>query len=277
MGGGFPGGATFSFGGPGGGFGGFQPRDANDIFASFFSQMGGGRGGGGMFGGGNDSDEEMGGGGGGMGGHPFGGMFGGMGGGMGGGGARRQAGPKKQPPIKHTLSLSLEDLYHGVTKKMKITKTRTDAKGNTESIPKIIEIPIKRGYKSGTKLTYDCEGDERPGEIPADIIFEIVEAPHPRFKRKGDDLVYSRTLTLTQALTGTRFNLVSIDGSTLEIDTANDGVIAPGQHKVIRGKGMPNSKTGAYGDLIIEFQVSFPKGTKLSQEQKDKIIEARIP
>lgn len=288
--GGFPGGASFSFsssgGGPGGGFSGFRPSDANDIFRQFFGSMGGGRGGGGMFnfgggGGGGDSDDEgMGGNGGGMGGHPFASMFqqmGGGAGGMGGMGGGTPRGPKKAEAIKHKITLSLEDLYTGITKKMKITKTRTDANGRSESIPKVIEIPIKRGYKAGTKLTYEREGDERPGVIPADIIFEIEEAPHPRFKRKGDDLIHTRPISLTQALTGTRFNVVGIDGSNIEVDTTADGVIAPGQHKLIRGKGMVNSKTGGYGDLIIEFEVVFPKGAKLTQEQKQKIVEAKLP
>jgi DnaJ-class molecular chaperone len=56
---------------------------------------------------------------------------------------------------------------------LKITKSKYDASGKVEQVPKIIEIPVKRGYRAGTKLTYEREGDERPGEIPADIIFEI--------------------------------------------------------------------------------------------------------
>lgn len=119
-----------------------------------FGGMGGG--------GGGDSDDESGGGGGGM--PPgFGGMFGGMGGGMGGMGGMgggMQRGPKKNAPIKHKITVSLEDLYTGLTKKMKITKTKTDASGRTESVPKVIEIPIKRGYKGGTKLTYEREGQQ---------------------------------------------------------------------------------------------------------------------
>lgn len=276
--GGFPGGATFSFGGPGGGgFSRFTPRDANDIFAQFFGGMGG-RGGASMFGGGSDDDEDMGRGGmGGMG-NIFNMMGGGGMGGMGGAGGPRSRGPKKNPPIKHNLPLTLEDLYTGVTKKMKITRTRTDESGRTETIPKIIEIPIKRGYKAGTKLTYEREGDERPGEIPADIVFEIVEQKHPRFTRKGDDLIHKRTLKLQEALVGTRFTVLAIDGSTVEVDTTNEGIVTPGQHKLIKGKGMPNSKTGQLGDLIIEFEVSWPpRGTKLSQQQKQKIMEAQLP
>lgn len=139
-------------------------------------------------------------------------------------------------------------------------------------------VQVKRGYKSGTKLTYEREGDERPGEVPADIIFEIQEAKHPRFTRRGDDLVHKRTVKLADALCGARFTVQAIDGSSVEVDTTEDGVVTPGQHKVVRGKGMPNSKTGAVGDLIIEFDVAFPtRGTKLSQAQKQKIREAELP
>lgn len=102
------------------------------------------------------------------------------------------------------------------------------------------------------------------------------EAPHARFRRKGDDLIAKRTLTLTQALVGVKFNLLAIDGTQLEVDTTNDGVVAPGTHKTIRGKGMPNSKSGSFGDLIIELDVAFPKGAKLSPEQKQKIIDAKL-
>jgi DnaJ-class molecular chaperone len=63
---------------------------------------------------------------GGMGGDPFGGMggmggpFGGMGG-MGGMGGRPQ-GPRKDPPIEVKLACTLEELYSGTTKKMKINR-----------------------------------------------------------------------------------------------------------------------------------------------------------
>lgn len=118
--------------------------------------MGGGRGGGrgggmgGMFGGGggggSEDDEDMGQGGGMPGG--LGGMFGMGGGGMPGmGGGGRARGPQKAPAIKHVLTLSLEDLYKGTTKKMKITKTKTDAQGRTEQVPKVIEIPVRQSRR----------------------------------------------------------------------------------------------------------------------------------
>ena len=94
--------------------------DPNEIFKNFF---GGGRGFGGAFGGGGlhgddpfDAFDEMFGRGGGIRG-AFGGQQGMSGVGMGGGLGRR--GPQKHV---HNLNCSLSELYHGATKKLKITR-----------------------------------------------------------------------------------------------------------------------------------------------------------
>lgn len=291
--GGFPGGAggfQFNFGGPGGGGGGgggFRPGDANDIFAQFFSGMGsmGGGGMGGMRGarGGTGSGAA--------GGHPFASMFGGMGGGGGGDeddeemggmggtggfGQRNNRAPQKAPPIKHKLRLTLEELYSGCTKKMKITRNRVDDRGQLQPSAKVVEIAVRPGWKAGTKVTFEREGDERQGEIPSDIVFEIAEAKHARFTRRGDDLVYKRAVTLTEALVGVKVRVAALDGSTVEVDVSEGGIY-PGLTRTLKGKGMPVSKReGQFGDLIVEFDVIFPK-TKLTQAQKQLILDAKLP
>lgn len=64
--------------------------------------------------------------------------------------------------------------------------------GPTRSEDKILEITVKPGWKAGTKVTFNDEGDRKPGHIPADIQFVIKEKPHPRFKRDGNDLIYTQ-------------------------------------------------------------------------------------
>lgn len=258
--GGMPGGFSFNFGGmPGGGAGGggFQPRDPNDIFSQFQSMFGGGGMGRG-FGGNPMEDDDMSG---------FGGMPG-----MSGMGRRP---PQKAAPVKHLLHVSLEDLYKGVTKKMRITRQRADASGKLVPTPKVVEINVKAGWKAGTKITFPGEGDEGQGP-PADVVFEIAETKHPRFVRKGDDLIHKRTLTLTQALCGCKVQILGIDGSTIEADLS-DLALYPGFTKTIIGKGMPLSKQpGKFGNLILEVDVLFPK-TKLTAEQKQLITQAKLP
>jgi len=60
-------------------------------------------------------------------------------------------------------------------------------------------------------------GDERPGRIPADIVFTIAESPHPVFKREGNDLVYTARLPLADALSGTTVNFMHLDGRPVSV------------------------------------------------------------
>ncbi|KAF6261965.1 hypothetical protein COO60DRAFT_1293650 [Scenedesmus sp. NREL 46B-D3] len=257
-------------GGPsGGGDHHFNFRSADDIFRDFF-------GGGGM--GGGDPLASIFGGMGGMGGGPFGGMggmggghpFGGMGG-MGGGpmGGMHQ-GPIKDKPITRQLNCTLEELYSGSTRKMKITRTIFDGSGRSKrSVEEILELNVKPGWKKGTKLTFQQKGDERPGHIAADMVFLIEEKPHARFKREGDNLVMTKRISLSDALCGTEFPVQLLDGRTITVSTRDD-VITPQANKIIRGEGMPISKQpGSKGNLVIKFDVAFPR--QLNGSQKEQI------
>jgi long-subunit acyl-CoA synthetase (AMP-forming) len=63
-------------------------------------------------------------------------------------------------------------------------------------------INIKPGWKKGTKVTFACEGDEGLNLVPADICFVLEEAPHDKFEREANDLVYTAHIPLADALTG---------------------------------------------------------------------------
>jgi len=177
------------------------------------------------------------------------------------------SGPRKAPPVNRELPCTLEELFNGTTKKMKITKTLLNASGKEMKAEKVVTIDIKRGWKAGTKVTFPEEGDEKHGIIPADIIFVIEEKPHSRFVRQGDNLVYTARLYLHQALTGHTVELYTLDNRTLKVPITE--VVYPGYQKIVSGEGMPNQKTGAKGDLYIKFDIIFPKS--LSDQQKAQI------
>lgn len=132
----------------------------------------------------------------------------------------------------------------------------------------IVEINIKPGWKSGTKITFAERGDEYPGKIPADMVFEIEELPHPIFKREGNDLVMNHTVSLKEALVGTHVNVTTLSGRHLKVNVRD--VIAPNYEKRVKGEGMPNSKDpNVKGDLVIRFRVRWP--SSLSEQQKAQL------
>lgn len=137
---------------------------------------------------------------------PFGAFGRGRLGGMGGfqksfratpGAHHRAEAKKKDPPVVHELKLSLEEVFSGCTKKMKISRKRLSPDGRTvHSEDKILMVDIKRGWKEGTKITFPREGDETPTNIPADVVFVVKDKPHPVFIRDGSDIIYPAKISL---------------------------------------------------------------------------------
>ncbi|KAM3697489.1 hypothetical protein ACJW30_06G117000 [Castanea mollissima] len=241
----------------------FNPRSADDIFAEFFGFSAPFGGMGGMGGGG--------GGGGGMRGPRFSsGIFGddgfaSFGEGGGGGGFMHQGAPRKAPPIESRLPCSLEELYKGATKKMKISREIADISGKTIQVEEILTIDIKPGWKKGTKITFPEKGNEQPNVIPADLVFIIDEKPHSVFTRDGNDLIVTQKISLAEALTGYTVHLTTLDGRTLTIPINN--VIHPNYEEIVPREGMPIQKDPTKkGNLRIKFNIKFP--TRLTSEQK---------
>jgi len=72
---------------------------------------------------------------------------------------------------------------------------------------KVLEVVVEKGMQHSQKITFPGEADEAPDTVTGDIIFVLQQKEHPKFKRKGDDLFYEHTLTLTEALCGFQYVL----------------------------------------------------------------------
>ncbi|MGH0152981.1 UNVERIFIED_CONTAM: hypothetical protein FKN15_059544 [Acipenser sinensis] len=108
---------------------------------------------------------------------------------------------RQDPAINHQLKVSLEEIYSGCTKRMKISRKRLNPDGGSfRTEDKILTIEIKRGWKEGTKITFPREGDESPNTIPADIVFVIKDKPHAHFKREGSNIIYRVWVSLRQRI-----------------------------------------------------------------------------
>ncbi|KAM9456419.1 dnaJ homolog subfamily B member 13 [Clarias gariepinus] len=174
--------------------------------------------------------------------------------------------------IERDLHLSLEDLFHGCIKKIKISRRVMNEDGQTSSIKdKILTITVKPGWKEGTRITFPKEGDQGPNSIPADIVFIVCQKPHPLFARQNNDLIYTENISLEKALTGFSVEIETLDGRLLNVPI-ND-IVCPQYSKLVPGEGMPLPNNPAErGDLIIQFKTHFPQ--KLSPEKKLLIKQA---
>ena len=77
------------------------------------------------------------------------------------------------------LKVTLEDIFNGVTKRMKINRNRRQPNGSYKKEDKILTIDIKKGWKEGTKITFNGEGDEKPNHSAGDVIFVLKVSSGP--------------------------------------------------------------------------------------------------
>lgn len=165
---------------------------------------------------------------------------------------------QQDPPVEHDLYVSLEDIEKGCTKKMKISRTVTQADGMPRKEEKVLNITVKPGWKTGTKITFQNEGDRLPGKIPADIVFTIRDKPHSTFKREGSDIRYTAKISLKDALCGTHLKVPALSGAAVSVNTVGE-VIKPATVKRISGRGLPYPKEPSRrGDLLVAFDIKFP-------------------
>lgn len=179
--------------------------------------------------------------------------------------------PTRSQPKQYVVDLkvTLEDILRGGRKKLKVTRQRFGAHQRIQE-EKILEVAIKPGWKDGTKITFSGEGDqESPSKAPGDVVFIVKTQPHPRFVRNGDHLIYATKITLAEALTGKKVPIDLLDGRKILVNC--QPVITPNYRKLVANEGIPNSKTGERGDLIIEFDIVFP--SRLGADQAEKIAQ----
>ncbi|CAI8591536.1 unnamed protein product [Vicia faba] len=177
---------------------------------------------------------------------------------------------RKPPEVEKKLQFSLEELCFGCVKKIKVTRDVIKHPGVIVQEEEILKIEVKPGWRKGTKITFEGVGDEKPGYLPADIVFLIDEKKHPLYRRDGNDLEIGVKIALVDALSGCSIPIPLLGGETMNISFENT-VIYPGFEQVIKGQGMPNPKNNSTrGDLHVKFLINFP--TDLSDEQRNEAV-----
>merc|ERR1719199_700474 len=92
--------------------------------------------------------------------------------------------------------------------------------------------------------------------IPADVVFVVEAEEHDVFERSGNALVMTSAIKLIDALCDSAVSVPTLDGRVLSIPLPE--VVSPEYTKTIEGEGMPSSKTGKKGSLVIKFKLIFP-------------------
>jgi len=170
--------------------------------------------------------------------------------------------------IERPLPVTLEEMYHGTHKKMKMQQKAFDENGKRTVKDKIMEMDIRPGMKKGSKIKFANVSTTEEG-ARQDLSFVVEEKKHPLFTRDNDDIILTLDLDLKEALTGWKRTVTTIDGKNINIEKA--GPTQPGSSDTYPELGMPTKKAGKRGNFVVKYSVKFP--TYLSPEQKAKLKE----
>ena len=107
------------------------------------------------------------------------------------------------------------------------------------------------------------------GRTKGDIKICINIQEQDDFYKEGNDLVYTKKLTLKEALCGFEFNIQHINGRIYSLGNTNNLVIHPKFKKYIPELGF--QRNGEKGNLVIKFEVEFPE--TIDEEKKSKLAE----
>lgn len=128
-----------------------------------------------------------------------------------------------------------------------------------------IDIDIRKGHTKDMPILYKGYANEYPNKITGDLIIIISDEPNNKFKRVDNNLIYNMDIKLVDALTGIKKEITHLDGKKIYIEYEN--IIKPNTKKIIKGQGMQTSN--GVGDMIIQFNVKFPK--KIDNKIKNEL------
>lgn len=119
-----------------------------------------------------------------------------------------------------------------------------------------VEIRIPPGARNGSRLRVPGKGNAGTmGAPPGDLYINTKVEEHPFFKREGDNIEIKVPITVSEAALGSKIEVPTIDGRTLlKIPQGTKN----GQRFRLREKGVPNSRTNARGDQIVEVAIEAP-------------------
>ncbi|KAF4364532.1 dnaJ protein ERDJ3B [Cannabis sativa] len=132
-----------------------------------------------------------------------------------------------------------------------------------------VTVDIEKGMQDGQEVLFYEDGEPIIDGEAGDLKFRIHTAKHDRFKRVGNDLHATVTITLVQALVGFEKTLKHLDDHLVNI--SSKGITKPKEVRKFKGEGMPLHFSTKKGDLFVTFEVLFP--TSLTEDQKTKIKE----
>jgi DnaJ-class molecular chaperone len=177
----------------------------------------------------------------------------------------------KPTPIIKTIQITLQQAYSGASIPVELDVWRVE-RGIKHFEKENIYITIPQGVDDNDVIIERERGNMIHEGFRGDVKIFIQIVNETEFERKGLDLILHKKISLKEALCGFSFVFTHLNNKSYTIGSKfpNNFIVSPNYQKVILSMGLKKAGAGVTGNLIIEFQIEFPK--ELSQEQIESLI-----
>jgi curved DNA-binding protein len=155
--------------------------------------------------------------------------------------------------LEASLELDFIEAVRGGEKRLTLARPNEDG----ELAPETLTVRIPPGVDAGGRLRIPGKGAPGiGGGPPGDLQVALRVRPHRLFTRDGRDLSFDLPITVREAVRGAKIEVPTLEGrATLTIPPGTDS----GTRLRLRGKGVPDPRGGAPGDLYARVQIRVPR------------------
>lgn len=132
-----------------------------------------------------------------------------------------------------------------------------------------IEVKIPSGVANDNYIPIAGKGNAgRNGGRIGDLLIIISEIEHPRFKRMGNNILYTANVSFPELALGTDFEIETLEGKQkIKVPTGSQ----PNDTIKLNSQGIQGLNTKKRGDFIVMLNLAIPK--KLNSTEKGLVKE----
>ncbi len=151
------------------------------------------------------------------------------------------------------VCISLEDAYHGATRRLHLDLPQPDPRGRIDSRPRTLNVRIPPGMSTGRKIRLAGQGQSGPlNGLKGDLLLEVELEPHPLYKVEGKDLTLRLPIAPWEAALGATIAVPTLGGAVnLKIPAGS----RTGGKLRLKGRGLPGKPPG---DEFVLLEIQTP-------------------
>ncbi|MCU0961658.1 MAG: DnaJ domain-containing protein [Pirellulaceae bacterium] len=178
----------------------------------------------------------------------------------------RRGGTPRGSDLEHAVEIPFQTAVSGG----EVTLQLHRPDGRAESLA----VKIPAGMEDGNKIRLRGQGEPGSGRAkPGDLLLTVRVAPHPYFRRRGNDLEVIVPVSLGEAALGAKIDVPTPRGTiTLTVPRGSSS----GRRLRAKGQGIASGK-GPPGDLYAELRIVLPGSIDDETAEQIRAFETRYP